>query len=248
MQAPGIQPSSVARPSGMIPLLAAVGAFALGWLGPLAFPFRLLTTIIHELGHGLAALLTGGAFVRFVVFPDGSGLAYTAGGMQWLIIPAGYLGTAFVGAGLIMVGRSPRASRIALGIIGAVLVLLTLRYALPSVFSAHILSGLLTLGAGLALGAGLLWVAWKATLPWALGLLNLLAFWIGLSALSDLRVLFQLSTSAGMGSMTDAHAMAQITFLPAAFWAILWVIIALGVLGSAFWYTWIRPRDLLGLR
>ncbi|NCC31757.1 MAG: hypothetical protein EOM24_06975, partial [Chloroflexia bacterium] len=56
--------------------------------------------------------------------------------------------------------------------------------------------------------------------------------------------LFQLSTSAGMGSMTDAHAMAQLTFLPAAFWAILWVIIALAALGSAFWFTWIRPRDL----
>lgn len=108
------------------------------------------------LSHGLAALLTGGAFLRFVIFPDGSGLAYTAGGIRWLIIPAGYVGTALVGAALVALGGSPRRSRVTLGALGAALALLTLRYALPSVLSAEILGGLLTVGAGVAAGVVLL--------------------------------------------------------------------------------------------
>ena len=49
-------------------------------------------TLVHELSHGLAALLTGGRFVQFTITPDASGLATSAGGWRWLIIPAGYLG------------------------------------------------------------------------------------------------------------------------------------------------------------
>ena len=45
---------------------AAVAALIawLPWLGPLAFPFRLLSTLVHELSHGLAALATGGRSLR----------------------------------------------------------------------------------------------------------------------------------------------------------------------------------------
>lgn len=91
--------------------LAVVAAGALAWtpwLVLVAYPFRLLTTLVHELGHGLAAIVTGGDFLRFVVFPDGSGLAYTAGGWRLIVIPAGYLGAAAFGALLIVAGRRPR--------------------------------------------------------------------------------------------------------------------------------------------
>ncbi|MFV9503866.1 MAG: M50 family metallopeptidase [Oscillochloridaceae bacterium umkhey_bin13] len=234
------QPSTRLSPTLLLPLSAAFAALVFSWLGPLAFPLRLLTTIIHELSHGLAAIMTGGEFLRFVVFPDGSGLAYTRGGVRFLIIPAGYVGTALFGAGLIMLGRYPRASRITLGIIGAALVGLTLRFALPTVFSPQILGGLLTLVAGVSMGALLLYVAWQRPERWSLWLLNLLAFWVGLSAIGDLVVLFRITTTPGLTIQSDAHAMAAITFLPAVFWAVLWVLMALFALGWALWRTWLR--------
>jgi hypothetical protein len=238
-------PGSITAPRGAapvaLPLAAALSAFALGWLGPLAYPLRLLTTIVHELGHGLAALLTGGAFLRFVVFPDGSGLAYTSGGIPWLIIPAGYVGAALVGAALIGVGRSVRASRLALGAIGALLALLTLRYALPTLLSAQFLGGLLTLAAGVGLGALLLLAAWRAEARWSLFLLNLVAFWVGLSALGDLGALVTVATSQGV-TASDAHAMARLTFLPPVFWAAAWALLSAVALGAALWRTWLRPR------
>jgi hypothetical protein len=232
----------LARSPGGATLAGALAALVLGWLGPLAFPFRLLTTIIHELSHGLVALVTGGQFVRFVAFADGSGVAYTAGGIRWLIIPAGYVGTALFGAGLIRLGRSPQRSRVALGVLGAALVILSLRYGLPSVFSPQILSGLLTVVIGAGLGALFILVARRAWEGVPLFLLNLVAFWVGLSALGDLGTLFTVATVGGSGTMSDAHAMAQITLLPPAFWAVAWVALAAVELGSALWRTWFSPR------
>src|SRR5512136_1152625 len=80
----------------------------LPWLNLLNYPFRLLLTIIHELGHGLAALLTGGHFIDFVVYSNGAGLAHTAGGWRLVVIPAGYLGVALFGALLIALGGNHR--------------------------------------------------------------------------------------------------------------------------------------------
>lgn len=41
----------------------------------IAYPLLLLSTYAHEMGHGVAALLAGGAFDSFVMFADGSGVA-----------------------------------------------------------------------------------------------------------------------------------------------------------------------------
>src|SRR5262245_57018164 len=103
--------------AGLTTLLLAV----IPWLSPINYSLRLLVTTVHELGHGLAALLTGGDFIRYVVYSDGSGLAYTAGGWRFVVIPAGYLGAALFGAILITLGRNQQRSRIALAIIGVML-------------------------------------------------------------------------------------------------------------------------------
>jgi hypothetical protein len=100
-------------------------------------PFRLFVTMIHELGHGLAAVLTGGRFVRFEVTKRGAGLAYTAGGWRFAVIQAGYLGTAIFGAILlILTHRVKNPGRVAMGV-GVFIGILTLAY---SGISIHHLS------------------------------------------------------------------------------------------------------------
>ena len=44
----------------------------------------LLSTLAHELGHGIAALLVGGGFESFVLYADGSGAAMTRAIMDGL--------------------------------------------------------------------------------------------------------------------------------------------------------------------
>jgi multisubunit Na+/H+ antiporter MnhE subunit len=91
-------------------------------------PFRLFVTMIHELGHGLAAVLTGGKFVRFEVTKRGAGLAYTAGGWRFAVIQAGYLGTAIFGAILLILTHTVKnPGRVAIGV-GVFIGILTLAY------------------------------------------------------------------------------------------------------------------------
>lgn len=206
-----------------------------GWL---AYPFRLLTTLVHELSHGLAALLTGGSFIRFVVFSNGAGLAYTAGGWRWVIVPAGYIGAALFGAVLILLGRSHRWSRLALAIIGLMMGLLSLRYGLPSILSGDLLSGLLTTVSGVIFGGFFLWVALKAAPGWIIFLLHLVAIQSGLTAFSDLTTVLGLSLQFLNAPANDAQSMAELTYIPAVIWAAFWALLAIFLLGSAIWITW----------
>lgn len=223
--------------AGLVTLLIAV----IPWFGFLNYPFRLLLTIVHELGHGLATLLTGGEFVRFVVFPNGAGLATTAGGWRFVVIPAGYLGVALFGAILILLGRNHRWARTAMAVIGAGMILLCLRYGLPAIFAGQILSGLLTTVSGVIFGGLFLWVALKAAPGWIIFLLHLVAIQAGLTAFSDLFGVIGLSTRFFNAPANDAQAMAELTFVPAIVWALFWAIIALLLIGGAIWVTWLRP-------
>lgn len=111
-------------------LLAFCIAFVLWQFSPLVavvYPLRLFVTSVHELGHGMAAVLTGGEFVRFEVQSNGAGLAYSRGGIHEVIIAAGYMGTAIFGAVLLYTSnrvRRPEIVAVALGIAFAALTLL----------------------------------------------------------------------------------------------------------------------------
>jgi hypothetical protein len=213
-------------------------------LAPLNYPFRLLMTIVHELGHGLAAMITGGEFVRFVIFSDGSGLAYTAGGWRFAVVPAGYLGAALFGAVLIMVGRNYSWSRTAMAVIGLVMLLFSLRYGLPSIFTTQIVGGLLATISGVMLGGLFLWVALKASPGWIIFLLHLVAIRAGLTAFVDIVGVIGNSTNLFSAPRSDAQTMAELTFIPAFVWAVVWAMAALAFIGGAIWFTWIGPLQL----
>jgi hypothetical protein len=103
---------------------------ALGSL--LLYPFTILATWFHEMGHGLAAMLAGRGFERLLIFADGSGVAESLGPADGyrltdaLIAASGPLGPAIAGAMLVVASRSPAATRNALAVLGAALVLSTL--------------------------------------------------------------------------------------------------------------------------
>lgn len=224
---------------GLAGLATLLMAF-IPWLGWLNYPFRLLLTMVHELGHGLAAMLTGGTFIRFVVFPNGAGLAYTAGGWRWVIVPAGYVGVALFGAALIRLGRSHQWSRLALAVMGGLMGLFSLRYGMPSIISGDFLNGLLTTVSGLAFGGFFAWVALKATPGWIVFLLHLVAIQAGLTAFSDLMTVMGLSLNFFNAPANDARSMAEMTLIPAIVWAVLWAGLAAVLIGGAIWMTWVR--------
>jgi hypothetical protein len=90
------------------------------WFIPalILYPLRLFVTFVHETGHGLTAIVTGGAFINFIVYDNGGGLAYTAGGNRFLILQMGYVGAALFGAVLIYLANRMRRTNVLIFCIG----------------------------------------------------------------------------------------------------------------------------------
>ena len=86
------------------------------WGSLLLYPFTILATWFHEMGHGLAAMLTGGRFEQLAIYRDGSGVALSllpadaSVFSHAFIAAAGPLGPPLVGALLIVASRSPRTT------------------------------------------------------------------------------------------------------------------------------------------
>ena len=76
------------------------------------YPFTLLSTWVHEMGHGLTACLIGGRFAHLDIYADASGLAFFSaapGARLALVAAGGLLAPPLVGMFLLVLGR--RAAR-----------------------------------------------------------------------------------------------------------------------------------------
>lgn len=190
-------------------------------LGILFYPFQLFNTFIHELSHGLAAILTGGQFVQFAVNPDLSGVAWSAGGIRWVVTSAGYVGAALFGGFLTILSARGAPANTVLVFLGIGLGILCLIF-VRNLFG--IVSGLIL--------ATLLVLAGKYLRPlWADGLLLVLAVQAMLNAIDSLMDLFWLSTRSS--TMTDALIMQEQTGIPAVIWALVWGALSLGILAGS---------------
>ncbi len=200
-------------------------------LSSVLYPLRLFGTFIHEGSHALAATLTGGYPAVINVMPDASGVTYNYGGNQPLITMAGYIGAAAYGAAMLSLARRPGASRLVLGISGTILAGLDL-----------LLIRGFGLGWGILIASGLLLAARRLPPKAA----ELTAMFLGvqcvLNSLYDLRTLLGLSLLPN-GPVSDAVLMSRMIPLPPVFWAALWGVLSLGILGAALRPYW---RDAHG--
>ena len=203
----------------------------------LLYPIRLFVTFVHESGHALAAIATGGDVMSVRINPDGSGLTMTRQSpfWAWLTLSGGYLGTAVFGAILLQVGRlgnRANAGRVTLLIMGVFMLLIAPLWGWRDPF---------TLITGLGLGAVLLAMAKWLPLKGADFAATFLAVQCSLNALLDLKILFHLTA---MGSAhNDAAFMQQHYGLPALFWAATWGLMALGVLLLSLRGYWKATQD-----
>jgi hypothetical protein len=220
-------------------LLIAATISVLLWFIPflefLSYPFRIFVTFIHEGGHALAALLTGNSVASLSVAMNASGETYTTqGGLisQVLISSAGYIGSMAFGALLLILIRKAVAARIVLLACGIFVFALTMIFGLiKPVFTMSAWSGIpFTLFAGLLISVGLVLIARFASLRVATFFTSFLAVQCVLNALFDLKTVFFLSSPFATAVPTDAVNMAHATGIPAIFWTVVWIAIALGFL------------------
>ncbi len=198
------------------------------------YPFRLFVTFVHESGHGLAALVSGGHFEHFVVEGNGSGYAITRGGSRLLILPAGYLGAALFGAVLFYLVNSLPYSRQISIVLGIVLLMMTALFA--RIDSVAFFIGLLSAIVLVAVG-------YRGGRDTNILLLNILAIMTGLNAVFDLLFLINHSNVGNGRVRNDAAAFADHLggAIPASLWALLWAALAIAMLALSVYWSLMRP-------
>lgn len=197
------------------------------------YPLLLLSTLAHEMGHGLAAELVGGDFDRFLMWADGSGLASYSSSpsriVQALVAAGGLIGPAVAAALLFRLARTAtHARRIFYGI-GAVLLILLLLY-VRSLFGFFFVAGLVLLA--LVLGR-------FSSDEMAQLLLVFVAVQLALSVFSRADYLFTpVAETSGGNHPSDVAQIAQALWLPYWFWGAACGAFSLLVLWRGFKSFW----------
>src|SRR5512135_2171103 len=96
------------------------------WDTPIVYPIKIFVVFLHELGHALAALLTGGQVISIQIFPDEGGLTTTRGGWPFVILSSGYVGSLLFGGVLLYLSNRRTWTRRLLIVLGMLLALSTL--------------------------------------------------------------------------------------------------------------------------
>src|SRR5580765_7497687 len=198
-----------------ISVLVTALLYAVPFGRTLAWPLVLVSTLAHELGHGLAAALLGGRFEALVIYRDASGAALWSGTPGRIataaVAAAGLLGPAAAAFALLAVGRTPRSARIALAILAAALAIVTLlvvRNPFGMAFTAALAASLI---------AVMVWAPGASQ-----GVIVFLAVQLALSVFSRSDYLFTTTAVTASGqAASDVAVMSRALLLPYWFWGAL---------------------------
>ena len=196
----------------------------------LSYPLVLLSTLAHEMGHGLTAIMVGANFESFELFADGSGVAKWSGNPsrldRALVSAGGLLGPAMIAATLFLVGRWARVARVAISLIGVALVL-ALLLVIRNLFGFAFVS----LVAGVCL-----WIGVKSTPKAAQLAIVFVAVQLALSVFSRGDYLFTATANTANGPMpSDVAQIAEALVGPYWLWGAVCGAISIGVLMGGLW-------------
>lgn len=116
------------------------------------YPFTILGTWFHEMGHGIAAMVLGGSFNKLVLYPNGSGLAqfsHNFGNIKLgLTAAAGPFGPTVAGALLIIASSGRKSTKAALIMLSAIMILSCIIWIRPVISVGFLVILLLSLITG----------------------------------------------------------------------------------------------------
>ncbi len=225
-----VTPGSQGEQAGRLFLAATVVVFLpyLPFGNFIAYPFVILTTWFHEMGHGLTAILLGNSFEQLVILPSGSGYALSsvasdASNLERAAIAAGGpIAPSLFGAALILASAKEKWWRPAFYVLAVILVI-------SVVIWVRSLVGVLVLPCLAALLVYVARTAKPALKRFALQFVGLLA---ALSMFRDWDYLFsQSATVDGEVMLSDTGVMQAQLALPYWFWAGVIIAISFTIVG-----------------
>lgn len=192
----------------------------------IAYPLLLLSTLVHELGHGFTAMLVGADFEQFMMYADGSGVAYWSGDVgrisRALISAGGLIGPAIIAGLLFTLGRYQKGAKILLWFLAAILTL-SLVLVVRNMFGVFFVSCVGLITAYFASFASPVRCQWYC---------YFIGSQLGLSVFSRSDYLFTPVAQTSAGDMpSDVAHMAQALLLPYWFWGAVCGLISVGILG-----------------
>ena len=181
----------------------------------------MLVTFLHEFGHALAVILTGGHVLSIQVNPDGSGACTSSGGIRPIIEAGGYLGSILFGNIIIYVGiKHNTLPRIVLFILGSALMVSSfLWYSNLVSFAFTMLAGIFNMG--LALYSR---VVSKA-----------------ITVVTGLYSVVYIIIDYNVGPTADLQAFSGI--IPAIVWMYIWLAIAVAMTGTNIYWILFRRKN-----
>lgn len=232
----GVEPGSQAEQVGRLVLagfiVIALPSLPLG--NYLIYPFTILTTWFHEMGHGLTALLMGQQFERLMIYPDGSGVAESlvendvSPLTRAAIAAGGPLAPSLFGAALILASAHEKLWRPALWFTAITIFASVIIY-VRSVVGYAVLP---------LVGAALSLVAWKASPGISRFTLQFLGVLGAMSMLRDFNYLFTESAVIGGREMlSDTGQIEAALWLPHWVWAGLIIAVSAVMVGASLKYA-----------
>lgn len=235
------QPGSQGEQAGRLVLagLVVVMLPALPFGAYLIYPFAILTTWFHEMGHGLTALALGQEFDRLMIFASGSGVAESrvapdASRFTLAAIAAGGpLAPSLVGALLILASAHRRLWRPVLWLAVATIfgsVIIWVRSPV-GYFVLPLVAAILALA------------AWRAPPGLARFTLQFLGVLGAMSMLRDFDYLFtEQAVIEGQSMLSDTGQIAAVLGLPHWFWAGTILLVSALMVGGALKYALAEKR------
>ena len=180
------------------------------WGWKLLYPVRIFVTFLHEFGHAIGTVISGGWVTDVEIYLNGGGRTVSMNGSPGVILMSGYLGSAFFGNLLFLVGvKSQKLVKPTMALV-IIAMAVTGFYWFSSIFTTFILA---------IFAAVLFWLTCKTRFARdaliALGLISVIYI------LQDITV----------GPQSDLKAYENtVGILPARGWMYVWLVLSLGLL------------------
>ncbi|MFK7810259.1 MAG: M50 family metallopeptidase [Saprospiraceae bacterium] len=169
------------------------------------YPITLLVTFLHEFGHALGALITGGEVLSVQINPNGSGMTTTRGGFRSIILMGGYIGSAILGNILFYMGsKQGKVSQIGLNVLAVLMIVVGFIW----------FDGLYTTGFLMVFALALFFIANRTSLD------REAMMFLGLACL------FHIVQDFRVGPSSDLEMYAELfVFIPKTVWMYIWLAI-----------------------
>lgn len=181
------------------------------WNSYALFPVKLFVVLLHEISHGIAAVLTGGSIKAINISIKLGGHCITRGGNEFIVASAGYLGSLILGSTLFISSYDFKLSKIVCTIFAGSFVVIT-----ASFISSNLgIIFTLLISAFLIISPRFFKPVIHTFLIRLIGILS--SFYVFVDIKDDLL----LKTTR----ITDATSLEIATNIPSIYWGLIWITI-----------------------